>query len=1125
MIGANVDYPLEKWMVQNIPGISFMVRSTGEILASSVEGEKLLKSLDTIDGMNIEEIIPSESWHELSQKASSYNEAKGHYWLKTPFHQINMEINIKKTDGFAHTSFILQMIESTGRESIESEFQEDMMALLATNPSLSVLVASIMKRFEKRFQKKTKSALILKDNEKLEFVKGINVPSNWKAILNSIPFSIYLNEENDQSLRSRCLYSENIEEDTRFKDQLSILRKAEISSIYSVPVFQLNERIGSLIIMFEVRTVLTKDEFNWLFNSGYLISLAAKQERVRKLFEMEIKKKIRVLLDSSFNAVLYINEENKVIEANSEAEVLYGLTESNYHKKGLSEVESTSNSGKTLLSFISQMLMNQNLDINGEKMETEIVNDYAVYQYEMNVIPMVGLNQENYGNIIVMKDVTLQKHSSAAIVNMTNMLGIVSEITPTAIVLMDSNGSVLRTNKSFRENFPQINFVPNQKLNHHDFSTNKNLNKYVTRALNGYSTNLRQVLFINQNKEEFYYNVNFEPIKDLNAKVIGAAAFFSNMTESFRMVEELNNAKSVVKNVLKIQKTLTFKYKKIEDTYKITFINGTVFNSDDQTKIIGSSVSSFLPEKYFDSKKEIFDRAWSGEEMILEELQFENKYIISISPLLRNGKVIEVMVSVTDVSHLKTIQNQLMEEKEKYKSLIKYSPESIILLDREGNITETNAMAREMFALNEEEMQATHISNLFQADQNEIDLYLLQSSSIEAKTFTISLPGTTGHLKDFVVTKTPINVNNELVGNFCIIRESTNEFIMKNELIEVKEIVESYFNQSSDVICLLDKDARILKVNAHFEKTFGWRADEIIGKSFAILYDKNQWKEYFDFFSKVKKGYHINGVEGIRFTKNQIPVHIMISSKPLHNIHHQLIGVSIIIKNLSAMKQTEDLLLKSEQLAMIGQLAAGVAHEIRNPLTTLKGFIQLFKEDSREVNYYDVILDELNRIETITNEFLALAKPQVVKLEICSLDKIVREAVEFMRMECLKNDVLLDLIVLEKMLINADKNQLKQVILNVIKNAIEAMNNGGKLTVELKMEAGHGVISVHDTGHGIDSTRLKHLGEPFYSTKEKGTGLGLMICQKIMKEHGGTLKIHSELNEGTTVKLSIPIIP
>jgi two-component system sporulation sensor kinase A len=225
-------------------------------------------------------------------------------------------------------------------------------------------------------------------------------------------------------------------------------------------------------------------------------------------------------------------------------------------------------------------------------------------------------------------------------------------------------------------------------------------------------------------------------------------------------------------------------------------------------------------------------------------------------------------------------------------------------------------------------------------------------------------------------------------------------------------------------------------------------------------------------------------------------------------------------------EQTEQLLQKSEKLALLGQMAAGIAHEIRNPLTSIKGFIQLFKSETHQAEYYDIVLSELDRINTIVGEFLVLAKPTAAVFAEKDVKELLKDVVTLINTQSILNNVQI-FVDIESVLpkISCEENQLKQVFLNLLKNAIEAMPSGGNIDVKVKVKAeGEISIQIIDHGIGIPKDRIPTLGEPFYTTKEKGTGLGLMTCYKIIESHSGQLMIDSEVNEGTTIEIILPTI-
>ncbi|WLR51975.1 PAS domain S-box protein [Bacillus tianshenii] len=233
-----------------------------------------------------------------------------------------------------------------------------------------------------------------------------------------------------------------------------------------------------------------------------------------------------------------------------------------------------------------------------------------------------------------------------------------------------------------------------------------------------------------------------------------------------------------------------------------------------------------------------------------------------------------------------------------------------------------------------------------------------------------------------------------------------------------------------------------------------------------------------------------------------------------------------ITEDITERKEHDSLIVKSEKLTTVGQLAAGVAHEIRNPLTAIKGFIQILSTNPQvQKGYIEIMLSELARIELIVNEFLLLAKPQRdIKFQPYPIDRILSEVVSLLRAEAnLKGIEIIEEWPRSLPEIECEPNQLKQCFINLIKNGIEAMESSGKITVKGRISGSILLLEVIDQGPGMPKERLEKLGEPFYSTKEKGTGLGLMITMKMIQHHSGRLQFESELGVGTKATVALPV--
>ena len=221
-------------------------------------------------------------------------------------------------------------------------------------------------------------------------------------------------------------------------------------------------------------------------------------------------------------------------------------------------------------------------------------------------------------------------------------------------------------------------------------------------------------------------------------------------------------------------------------------------------------------------------------------------------------------------------------------------------------------------------------------------------------------------------------------------------------------------------------------------------------------------------------------------------------------------------------------LKNADKLNAISQLAASIAHEIRNPMTTIRGFLQLIKNEKNltasQGTFISLSLEELDRTHHIITDFLSLARPSTQSTELISLTEITYAIVDFMRPYAVFSKVYLSADIQEELFISGNVNEFKQLMINLIKNGIEAMPDGGNIEIKGYKKNSMAVIEVNDHGIGIPPHQIKQLGQPYYSTKSKGTGLGLMICFDIIKRMKGDYEINSIAQQGTSFKISFPRI-
>ncbi|TVY11075.1 PAS domain S-box protein [Paenibacillus cremeus] len=279
-------------------------------------------------------------------------------------------------------------------------------------------------------------------------------------------------------------------------------------------------------------------------------------------------------------------------------------------------------------------------------------------------------------------------------------------------------------------------------------------------------------------------------------------------------------------------------------------------------------------------------------------------------------------------------------------------------------------------------------------------------------------------------------------------------------------------------------------------------------------------------YEMMRKGQSVNGSEVIRQRKNGERMNMILTASPIYDGRGNPNGWSAIFKDITEWKLAQEHMKNSEKLSVAGQLAAGIAHEIRNPITSIKGFVQLMKAGLGDrQQYFDIMISEIERIELILSELLILAKPQTIKYERKDIRVLLSQVMTLLDSQAILNNVqFITQFMPGATHLYCDENQLKQVFINFIKNSIESMTAGGKLTVQV--DSGHVQemrIRIIDEGCGIPKEVMAKIGQPFYTTKANGTGLGFMVSKKIIENHSGNIKIESEVNKGTLIEMTLPI--
>jgi len=276
---------------------------------------------------------------------------------------------------------------------------------------------------------------------------------------------------------------------------------------------------------------------------------------------------------------------------------------------------------------------------------------------------------------------------------------------------------------------------------------------------------------------------------------------------------------------------------------------------------------------------------------------------------------------------------------------------------------------------------------------------------------------------------------------------------------------------------------------------------------------------------------HIVRNYAFSWTNGEDRYELLMDSNVLKDALGKIVGAYVIFKDVTNLRSLEEQVQRSDRLAMIGQIAAGTAHEIRNPLTSIRGFLQVLKNTFRDHNmtkeygYTEIMLTEIDRINQLVSEFLLLSKPKNITYEPIDISTVLREILPIIHNEAILHGVAVEYEpspgALPKVL--GDREMLKQVCLNISKNGIEAMSEGGVLRIVERVDYAEQKVNIdiHDTGPGIPAFLIDKIFDPFFTTKENGTGLGLSVCQRIIHDLGGTIRVSSK-GFGTTFTVGIP---
>lgn len=548
-----------------------------------------------------------------------------------------------------------------------------------------------------------------------------------------------------------------------------------------------------------------------------------------------------------------------------------------------------------------------------------------------------------------------------------------------------------------------------------------------------------------------------------------------------------------------------------------------------EEKIIGRSVHDIWPENAANLFKMMDDELFSRKGPQVYETTIphsdgaERNVIFYKSTYTTNGygSVAGLVGLIVDITERKLMEEKLRESEERYRDLFENANDIIYITDLGGNFTDANRAAFETYGYTYNEMLKLKIDDIIDPNYIAIGLANLHKklSGVKEKTGPYEvLTRTKNGLPVWIEVYTRlVRHKGQPVGIQGVARNISERKQAEKALRDSEALYRTIFENTGTATMISREDTTIALVNTEFELLSGYSKKEIEGKK--------SWQEFFTAEDcKRMLAYHHERInapdnpptkyETSFIDKNGAIKNVLMTVAVIPNT--QTLVVSIL--DITEIKRFQQEIIRLEQLNLIGQMAAGIGHEVRNPMTTVRGYLQLLSAKDKFAEYkehFGLMIEELDRANTIIKQFLSLAKNKHVEKRNQNINSILKALFPLIQADAFESGkhVELDLNDIPDLLL--DKKEIRQLILNLVRNGLEAMDKDQVLTIKTFMDSGKVVFAVKDRGKGISQDIIDRLGTPFLTTKDEGTGLGLAVCYSIAARHNASIDMETSAG-GTT---------
>ncbi len=479
-----------------------------------------------------------------------------------------------------------------------------------------------------------------------------------------------------------------------------------------------------------------------------------------------------------------------------------------------------------------------------------------------------------------------------------------------------------------------------------------------------------------------------------------------------------------------------------------------------------------------------------------------------------------------DVARLKQAEAAMLQSHQKFLKAFQYSPDPMTISTvSEGRYLEVNDafIKNTGFKRHEAIGKTCHELNIYAYPQDRQRLFNLLKETGSVKDFIVDFRSKDGAIRNYILSGEIIELDGE-PHFLSASKDITESKRIQDQIRLSEELFSKAFNTSPIPMVIINlDDNKFIMVNEAHCKCVGYSYEETIGRTpveLGIFADPSNLEQVDQMLlnhqsvrDREIRFYNRKGEPRLGLMSSE---NIVVDGKPC------ILGILV---DITEQRKMETEMTRLDRLNLVGQMSASIGHEMRNPMTTVRGYLQLLqeREDYKpDKDYFDLMIEELDRANSIITEFLSLAKNKMVDMTSQSLNCIINKSLPLIEASALiKNQYIYqDLHDLPDLLL--DKEEIHQLILNMLKNGLESMPSGGVITIRTFVENEKAVLAIEDQGSGIEPDSLEKLGTPFFTTKEQGNGLGLAVCYRIAARHNASIDIETS-PKGTTFFISFPI--